>query len=132
MSGLRTRIDSIEPNRVALTQHGGARIRVRGSGFGVLRCAGQTRAVWGGFDESFVVTGSLTVRVWGLGGSTSRIVNVTPARDLTPPRAPRIARLEVRPVALPRLRPLSHADLEYVAADSDPSSGSSAPGSSPS
>lgn len=133
MSGLRTRIDSIEPERVTLTQHGAARIRVSGRALGILRCAGQTRVVWGVFDESFVVAaGSHGVLALGLGGAASGTVAVASTPDLHPPRAVRIARLDLRPVQVPRLRPLTRSDLERAAASSDTTSGSSAPGSSPS
>jgi hypothetical protein len=115
---LRTRIDNIEPRQVLLTQAGRARVRVQGFTLGFVSCAGQRRAVWGQFDESFVVTckkPALTISAFGLGGRARQQLRVRQAADLIPPAAPELLKLRFLPFSLPGVLPLTSQLLTAIA-----------------
>src|SRR4051812_1101951 len=109
---LRTAISAVEPRQVLLTLSGRARVRVVGRAFGFLRCGPSVRAVWGGFDETFLVSHpspllhsraatALSVVAFGLGGVSRARVAWAPVADLAPAKAPRPAKLRFRPLHVP-------------------------------
>lgn len=115
---LRTRIDAIEPRQVSLTEAGRARIRVQGWALGFVGCAGQRRAVWGSFDETFQVacTGSaLMVSAFGIGGRARTSIPFRAAEDIVPPEAPPLRHLRFLPFSLPGIKPLTNELLQAVA-----------------
>lgn len=118
-AGLRTRIDAIEPRRVSLTHAGKARVRVQGHALGFVRCAGITRAVWGRFDESFLVASAgpeLTVLAFGLGGSARERIPFQTEPSITPPPAPTLRHLRFAPMHVPAVRPLTNELLRAIGA----------------
>ena len=118
-SGLRTRIDAIEPRRVSLTQAGKARIRVQGHAHGFVRCAGLTRAVWGSFDETFLVASrgpELTILAFGLGGSVRERIPFQAEPDITPPPGPTLRHLRFAPLFVPTVKPLTAELLRAIGA----------------
>jgi hypothetical protein len=94
---LRTRLTAVEPSAIfcsraearastALTVQGKARVRVRGSAYGVVCLGGQLRWAFGAFDETFHIAranGKAHVMVLGLGGVATSEVRFTADRDLT-------------------------------------------------
>lgn len=119
-------IDEVEPHQVWVTSRGGARLRVRGRGVGVLVCQGQLRWVCGAFDETFLVhkpSGPFRVRAFGVTGVHSSTVIWAPRVDIHPPivrratflNAPPIRRLQLSVPRTPRLRRLHRDDALALA-----------------
>jgi hypothetical protein len=104
-----SRIDRVAPERVLLTLRAEARVRVQGSALGWVRCGRERRWVWGAFDETFRIrSGSVSIRVVGLGGVCQRRLPSSVLYDLRPPRPRELRRrLRIQPPSAPRLRPLS-------------------------
>jgi hypothetical protein len=118
---LRTRLSQAEPPEVVLTVRGQARVRVRGNAYGLLRCAGEARWVFGAFDQTFRLrrAGELKISALGVGGYASTSVRFLPGPDLTAGRIPARARLRWTAPRVPRLRALTAREIRALAKDED-------------
>jgi hypothetical protein len=108
---LRTRVERVTPEQVALTVDGHARVQVRGHTYGFVSCAGERRWVWGAFDETFRLARTMpkiALSAWGIGGFARRTLQFIGTLDLSMPRPPAITgRVRWSDCPSPRLGSLS-------------------------